>query len=167
MCRQVCIIEPSFFKTTSGMHRRPFEGRHLVLFLVTSLHETGRSFKFTPIWCVAHFTRMNAFQCVDSTRPNWFLCVAVPSPPLNLTVTQVWDREVGLSWLGPRHPNGEISGYRVYFMRGNITGVRTVKLATHQITYNLTGLGESNEKCLFSNTHQVWEYVLCRQYIGL
>ena len=28
--RQVCIIEPSFFKTTSGLHRRPFEGRHLV-----------------------------------------------------------------------------------------------------------------------------------------
>ena len=30
MFRQVCTIEPSFFKTTSGMHRRPFEGRHLV-----------------------------------------------------------------------------------------------------------------------------------------
>ena len=28
---QVCTIEPSFFKTTSGMHRLPFEGRHLVL----------------------------------------------------------------------------------------------------------------------------------------
>ena len=31
MFRQVCIIEPSFFNTTSGMHRRPFEGRHLVI----------------------------------------------------------------------------------------------------------------------------------------
>ena len=31
MFRQVCTIEPSFFNTTSGMHRRPFEGRHLVL----------------------------------------------------------------------------------------------------------------------------------------
>ena len=30
MFRQVCTIEPLFFKTTSGMHRRPFEGRHLV-----------------------------------------------------------------------------------------------------------------------------------------
>ena len=30
MFRQVCTIEPSFFKTTSGMHRRPFEGRYLV-----------------------------------------------------------------------------------------------------------------------------------------
>ena len=27
MFRQVCIIEPSFFNTTSGMHRRPSEGR--------------------------------------------------------------------------------------------------------------------------------------------
>ena len=31
MFRQVCIIEPSFFNTTSGMHRRPFEARQLVL----------------------------------------------------------------------------------------------------------------------------------------
>ena len=29
---QVCIIEPSFFNTTSGKHRRPFDGRHLVYF---------------------------------------------------------------------------------------------------------------------------------------
>ena len=26
-----CIIEPSFFNTTSGMHRRLFEGRHIVI----------------------------------------------------------------------------------------------------------------------------------------
>ena len=30
MFRQVCIIEPSFFNTLSEMHRRSFEGRHLV-----------------------------------------------------------------------------------------------------------------------------------------
>ena len=47
MFRQVCTIEPSFFNATSGMHRRPFEGRHLVscLFLkvwgVSSLFITG------------------------------------------------------------------------------------------------------------------------------
>ena len=33
MFRQVCIIEPSFFKTLSGMHRRPIECRHLVHYL--------------------------------------------------------------------------------------------------------------------------------------
>ena len=31
MFRQVCIIEPSFFNSTSGMQRRPIEGGHLVL----------------------------------------------------------------------------------------------------------------------------------------
>ena len=30
MYQQVCTIEPSFFKTMSEMHRRPFEGWHLV-----------------------------------------------------------------------------------------------------------------------------------------
>ena len=30
MFRQVCTIEPSFFETTSGMHRRPIEVRHLI-----------------------------------------------------------------------------------------------------------------------------------------
>ena len=30
MFRQFCTIESSFFNKTSGMHRRPFEGRHLV-----------------------------------------------------------------------------------------------------------------------------------------
>ena len=30
MYRQVCTIEPSFYKTTSGMHRRLLEGRHVV-----------------------------------------------------------------------------------------------------------------------------------------
>ena len=38
MFRQVCIIETSFFKMTyaSGMHRRPFQGRHLVIYKIVS-----------------------------------------------------------------------------------------------------------------------------------
>ena len=31
MFRQVCTIESSFFKATSGIHKRLLEGRHLVL----------------------------------------------------------------------------------------------------------------------------------------
>ena len=31
MLQQVSIIEPSFCKTTSGMHCRPFEGQHLIV----------------------------------------------------------------------------------------------------------------------------------------
>ena len=34
MFRQACIIEPSFFNTTSGMHLRLFEGRHLVFKII-------------------------------------------------------------------------------------------------------------------------------------
>ena len=36
MFQQVCTIEPSFFKMTyaSGMHRPPFEGRHLVIYKI-------------------------------------------------------------------------------------------------------------------------------------
>ena len=34
MFRQVCTMGPSFFNTKSGMHRRLFEGRHLVFFIV-------------------------------------------------------------------------------------------------------------------------------------
>ena len=34
MFRLVCIIEPSFFKTTSGMYCRPFMGRHLVDYVI-------------------------------------------------------------------------------------------------------------------------------------
>ena len=36
MFQQVCIIEASFFKMTyaSGMHRPPFEGRHLVIYKI-------------------------------------------------------------------------------------------------------------------------------------
>ena len=36
MFRQVCTIKPSFFKTTSGMRRRLFEGQHLVTFNIRS-----------------------------------------------------------------------------------------------------------------------------------
>ena len=34
MFLQVCIIEHLFLNTTSGMHRRPFKGRHLVFIYI-------------------------------------------------------------------------------------------------------------------------------------
>ena len=70
---------------------------------------------------------------------------SVPSPPLNLTVTHVEDKKVGLSWVRPINPNGEINGYRVYYMRGNFTSVRTVyDVFGEQQTmrFNLTEMGE-------------------------
>ena len=38
MVQQICTSEPSFFKTTSGMHRYPFEGWYLVQFSLLQLH---------------------------------------------------------------------------------------------------------------------------------
>ena len=52
MFRQVCIIEPSFFNTTSGIHRRPLEGRHLVnlqLKLMVMLTKTAHGQKISVI----------------------------------------------------------------------------------------------------------------------
>ena len=34
MFQHVCTIEPSFFNTTLLMHRHPFDGRHLVHYLL-------------------------------------------------------------------------------------------------------------------------------------
>ena len=59
--RQVCTIEPSFFETTSGMHRRPFECRHLVLMcsffmlelcgrLIRIVHCRGLSCNYCAFW---------------------------------------------------------------------------------------------------------------------
>ena len=36
------------------------------------------------------------------------------------------DVDVDLSWLAPSMPNGVIEGYRIYFMTGNFTDVRSV-----------------------------------------
>ena len=49
---------------------------------------------------------------------------------------------MGLSWLRPLNPNGEINGYRVYFVRGNITGARTVHGQQMHMKFNLTDIGE-------------------------
>ena len=43
--RQVCTIGPSFFNTTSGMHRRPIEGR-IMFFFLGLCNPTGVDFFF-------------------------------------------------------------------------------------------------------------------------
>ena len=45
MFRQVCTIEPSFFNT-SGMHRRPFGGRHLFLLAMVHLQTSNVNFSY-------------------------------------------------------------------------------------------------------------------------
>nr|XP_018900989.1 PREDICTED: sortilin-related receptor-like isoform X1 [Bemisia tabaci] len=41
---------------------------------------------------------------------------ATPSPPLNLTATQISSTEVLVKWLPPTHPNGQITQYDLYMM---------------------------------------------------
>ena len=50
MFRQLGTIEPSFFKTTSGMHRRPFEGQHLVFFGSVEPTELAINRDLNVIW---------------------------------------------------------------------------------------------------------------------
>ena len=66
----------------------------------------------------------------------------VPSPPLNLTVTRIEDKEIGLRWARPSEPNGDINGYRLYYMRGNFTSVRTVNGDHGYMEYSLGDMGE-------------------------
>ncbi|XP_063603042.1 tyrosine-protein phosphatase 99A-like isoform X3 [Penaeus indicus] len=64
----------------------------------------------------------------------------IPGPPENLTLLRVHDRSVDLQWSQPSEPNGEIRGYRVYYMQGNYTSVRTVHANEPNILYSLHDL---------------------------
>ena len=64
----------------------------------------------------------------------------MPGPPKNLTVGKVFNSSVNLTWLQPKNPNGEVRGYRIYYMRGNITSVRTVHGNHYNMTYTLQDL---------------------------
>ncbi|CAL4156072.1 unnamed protein product, partial [Meganyctiphanes norvegica] len=64
----------------------------------------------------------------------------VPGPPQNLTIIRIHDRGVELQWFQPREPNGEIRGYRIYYMLGNFTSVKTTYSNDNEITFNLQSL---------------------------
>lgn len=53
--------------------------------------------------------------------------VEVPGKPLNVSIGDVNDSTIALSWSEPENPNGLIKGYRIYFMRKNFTDVQTVR----------------------------------------
>ena len=62
--QQVCTIEPSFLNTTSGMHCRHFEGRHLVLPLNVCRHPFRVIFSwriFTPYIKLVKFNQKHKF----------------------------------------------------------------------------------------------------------
>nr|XP_045589970.1 protein sidekick-1-like [Procambarus clarkii] len=76
----------------------------------------------------------------------------VPGPPENLTLLRVHDRSVDLQWSQPTEPNGEIRGYRVYYMKGNFTSVRTVHANDPNILFSLHDLGEYLNSLGFSRS---------------
>ena len=89
MLRQVCIIEPSFFNTPSGLHRRFFEGRYLVLFnrsntkSILFLCSTGPMCMECPdIWlCPPSFVSLVRVYCAPKSLPSLmslrhFLCLS-------------------------------------------------------------------------------------------
>ena len=72
----------------------------------------------------------------------WDLCLlSVPGKPVNVSVGEVNDSSIELSWAEPLNPNGVIKGYRIYFMRKNFTDVQTVRGADPAQKFILTELG--------------------------
>lgn len=84
----------------------------------------------------------------------------MPGPPENLTLVRVHDRSVDLQWNQPTQPNGEIRGYRVYFMKGNYTSVKTVRSNEPSIQFTLPGLGQCYTCCCS------WGFALLLRVVG-
>jgi hypothetical protein len=66
----------------------------------------------------------------------------VPGKPLNVSIGDVNDSTIALSWSEPENPNGVIKGYRIYFMRKNFTDVQTVRNGEKFQKFILTDLGK-------------------------
>ena len=52
-----------------------------------------------------------------------------------------------VDWSRPSNPNGVIEGYRLYFLHGNFTDVKTIKSRDPRVDYVLTNLGKKILKC--------------------
>ena len=61
--------------------------------------------------------------CVFSMCTTTFPKLAVPSRPVNATFSALTNSSVTVRWEKPTHPNGDIQGYRLYFMHKNFTDV--------------------------------------------
>jgi hypothetical protein len=64
----------------------------------------------------------------------------VPSKPRNVEVVKEFVDSVKLTWIAPETPNGELKGYRLYFMRENFTDVRSIHNASSPMEYILERL---------------------------
>lgn len=70
------------------------------------------------------------------------MLLLVPGKPLNVSIGDVNDSTIALSWSEPENPNGLIKGYRIYFMRKNFTDVQTVRNGEKFQKFILTDLGK-------------------------
>ncbi|KAK7794416.1 hypothetical protein R5R35_010393 [Gryllus longicercus] len=61
--------------------------------------------------------------CTEEVTP----VAKVPSKPLNVTVLNASSTTMNLLWKVPDHPNGQIMGYRLFFVHSNITDVETIQ----------------------------------------
>ena len=70
-----------------------------------------------------------------------------------------------VDWSRPSNPNGVIEGYRLYFLHGNFTDVKTIKSRDPRVDYILTNLGKKiTLKCKsFPNMFifRTLNYILC------
>ncbi|EFX83408.1 hypothetical protein DAPPUDRAFT_48090, partial [Daphnia pulex] len=76
------------------------------------------------------------------------MLLLVPGKPLNVSIGEVNDSTIALSWSEPENPNGLIKGYRIYFMRKNFTDVQTVRN------------GEKFQKFILTDLESYMEYKL-------
>ncbi|XP_064093654.1 tyrosine-protein phosphatase 99A-like isoform X2 [Macrobrachium nipponense] len=84
----------------------------------------------------------------------------IPGPPENLEVVAVHDRSVDLRWAEPTEPNGEIRGYRVYYMQGNVTtSVKTVHANSADINFSLHELAPNTR-------YKIWTKAYTQRHEG-
>lgn len=73
----------------------------------------------------------------------------MPGKPVNVTIGEVNDSSIALSWSEPLNPNGIIKGYRIYFMRKNYTDVQTVRSGEKFQRFVLNYLGKFYQCIVF------------------
>ena len=70
-----------------------------------------------------------------------FLYFIVPSSPVNLTLITITNSGLIMQWNKPEAPNGNISGYRLFYAAEQFTNVKTINSSADIVTGEIEGLG--------------------------
>lgn len=95
------------------------------------------------------------------------MCPTVPGKPLNVSIGEVNDSTIALSWAEPENPNGVIKGYRIYFMRKNFTDVQTVRSGDKVQKFILTDLGMLTLHLANCTIELIHLFLICRTIHGV